>query len=178
MKQHEITGIGSKREDGSCFIFTRLPQPFEVSGQWLADQTKVPTIGDIIEVDDAGILTLVDAAPKTDDTEITASPESEKKSLGLDATGEDKEPKVFKAYLAKPVTVHAAEITEVGEPNSDGSLFVHLADGTEKVVEPEMLKHISPVAGDYWVIGHIDNESEEFAVSKAFFEENVTLTTV
>lgn len=56
-KTHQVTGVGPKADDGSCDIFTILPAPFHVTGEWLAAQWKAPEVGDDI-VDEDGVLTL------------------------------------------------------------------------------------------------------------------------
>lgn len=173
MAQYEITGLGPVRtEDGSRFIFTRQPQPFNVTAAWLKAQTKEPAVGDVIEVGDEGALTLVTEAQAEED-KVEAQPagdNAEKKSLGSEDSDTGSEVSPFKQFQAKPIIVHAAEITEVGEPNSDGSLFVVFADGSDKVATSEMLSRITPEIGDYWVIAAQDEGVYEYLNPKAVFE--------
>lgn len=172
MAQHEITGLGPLRTDGSRFIFTRQPQPFDVSAAWLKEQSKAPAVGDVIEVGEAGALTLVTEEQAGEDS-AAAQPDvanAEKKSPISTGSEDGSEASPFKQYQGKPVVVSAAEITEVGEHNSDGSLFIIFADGSDKVASPEMLSRIAPVAGDYWVIANQDGGVYEYLNPKAVFE--------
>lgn len=173
MAQHEITGLGPVRtEDGSRYIFTRQPQPFNVTSAWLKEQTKEPAVGDVIEVNDSGALTLVTPEQAVEDKadEQPDADNAEKKSHGSEDSGIGSEVSPFKQYQGKPVTVHAAEITEVGELNGDGSLFLVFADGSDKVATPEMLSRIKPAIGDYWVIAPQADGDYEYLNPKAVFE--------
>lgn len=175
MKQYEITGLGPTNPDGNLKIFTRLYAPFIVNAAWLAEQTKAPAVGDFLEVSDAGALTLVTTAQGEGDAaaekpDAAGAPETQKKSLGSADSGAGSELALFKRYQGKPVVVEAAEITEVGELNSDGSMWVWFEDGSEKLATPEMLSRISPAVGDYWVVAAQADGDYEYLNPKAVFE--------
>lgn len=181
MAQHEITGLGPVREDGSRFIFTRLPQPYDATAAWLAEQSKPPACGDILEFGELGAVTLVTAQQGEVDNEAAApdAAGTEKKSDGSEDSATGSEPSPFKAYQSKPIAFSAAEIVEVGEPNSDDSVFVFFADKSEKVATSEHFGARLPVVGDYWVIctleEHTDETVMETVMEKAYFETNFTL---
>ena len=135
--------------DGGRKIFTVLREPFIVNKAWLIEQTKLPEVGDFIEVTDAEALTLVTehkAAADAIDEEPTETG-SQKKSIGSAEHGESSLAE-FSKYQGKPVIVHASEITAVGTLTSDGCLEVTLAGGAVREATPEMLARMTPIAGD------------------------------
>lgn len=58
-RKYQITGVGPVSDaDGSVDIYTVEPQPFHVTKEWLAAQSKAPEVGDDIVDDVEGGLTL------------------------------------------------------------------------------------------------------------------------
>lgn len=172
MVQHEITGLGPKNPDGSVKIFTRLPSPFVVTAAWLAEQSKAPAVGDVIEVSTQGALTLVTETQAVSDeaAEAPDAANAEKKSLGSAESGSGSELSPFREFEGKPVLCHAAPIAELGETHADGSIVIIFADGSDKLATPEMLSRIKPELGDYWVIASQGDGVYEYLNPKALFE--------
>lgn len=61
--KHQITGLGPKKADGSMFIFTARREPFTVTAEWLDEQKKEPAVGEFIDINDDGTLSLMTEAP-------------------------------------------------------------------------------------------------------------------
>lgn len=171
-KEHQITGLGPKQSDGSVEIFTVLPKPFNVTAAWLAEQSKAPAVGEVIEVSDTGALTLVTEAQaiadKADDEPNADG--TQKKSHTSSFSGDGSGTSHFSTYRGRPIVVHAAEITAVGDLESDGSLVVTLTGGGTKTASPEMISRFVPSIGDYWVIVPQDGGNYEYLNPKAVFE--------
>lgn len=183
MSQHQITGIGPIKPDGSRFIFTVRPQPFHVTEAWLAEQSKQPAVGDFIEMGDNGALTLVTEAKANDDAaeEETNEDGTQKKSLGLtDSAGglENSHGRhnlvsaPFKTYHIIPVTVYAAEITKV-RVHEDVQFACTLADGTVMITDDSVSGDEDPKIGDYWVEDTASKKSH--LIPKAEFEATFAL---
>lgn len=165
MKQHTITGLGPMQPtDTTMKIFTVLANPFIVSSEWLEEQGKAPAVGDIIEVNDKGELKLV--------TEEQAAKEEAEEEPEEGAIANDASP--FKNYQSKPITFKAAQIKDVRE--AEGLVILTFEDGSDKTATPEVLSHVIPSTGDYWVI-ELNNEGviEEYVIPQALFEAQTLL---
>lgn len=172
MIQHEITGLGPVNPDGSVKLFTRLPAPFIVTKEWLAEQGKFPAVGDILEVNTSLALRLVTEAQAAED-EISEQPNADgtqKKSDGVKESGSGSDPSPFKAFQGKPVIVHAAEITGIDPADADGDVVIIFADDSGKLATPEMMSRITPKIGDYWVMASQADGMYEYLNPKEVFE--------
>ena len=167
-KEYDITGLGPINKDGSRKIFTRLPQPFIVSKEWLAENPNTD-VGDIIHVADDGALHLL-GVPKVKEEQ----PEAQKKSHGSAELGTSSLAE-FSSYKGKPIIVHASEITAVGEIGNEGERNIILKGGGERIATAEMLSRMTPEIGDYWVMVPQDNGMYEYLNPKAVFENKYEL---
>lgn len=188
--KHQITGLGPKKADGSMFIFTARREPFTVTAEWLDEQKKEPAVGEFIDINDDGTLSLMTEAPAkprfesrtySDGTTAsgtaplpTKSPAQqeadEKKSDGQDDSANGSELSPFKQYAAKPTIVRAAEIVGVYAKTEDGNTEVAFTDGSTKVATSDMTARLHPSVGDYWVIVPQPGGDYEYLNPKAVFE--------
>ena len=157
--QHEITGFGPVRPDGSVLVYTSRPNPFAVSASWLAAQGKPLAVGEFIELNDQGALTLV--------TEAQAKADEAKEQPTADGAPASA-PSPFAKYSLNPIVVTAAEITAVTAGESH-TYVCHFADGTAKETHESMEIEGGPIAGDYWIIEDFDGIQEDHIVVKAHF---------
>lgn len=165
MKQHTITGLGPIRPDGSQFIFVaNRPSPLVVSDDWRAAQGKSAAVGDVMEENDKGLFRLI-SMPQP-----AAEEEAQKKSAGSADSTSGAEHSPFKSYAAKPIVVHAAEITGVGEVDVGGDITLTFADGSTKIATPQMTSRMMPSLGDYWVIVPQGDGVYEYLNPKDVFE--------
>lgn len=177
MKQHQITGIGPKQSDGSVELFTILPAPYKATAAWLAAQTSAPAMGDKLVVSDAGDWHLLAETPAAAiaANENAAAQTAQKKSAGPTDSASGSEPSHFSSYRGKPITVHASEITAVGEAGADGSRSITLTGGGVKIAAAGMMSRMVPVEGDYWVMVPQDDGFYEYLNPKAVFEAKYDL---
>ena len=177
MTQHQITGLGPVKPDGTMFIFTVRPQPFIASAAWLVEQSKAPAVGDVLEYSDKGAVTLV--TPAQGDLDAGAAEpdaaDAQKKSAGTEDSANGSEHSLFSIYRGTPFVVHASKITAVGEPEADGSRVITLTGGGTKIAAPDMMSRMVPVEGDYWVIVPQDDGFYEYLNPKAVFEAKYEL---
>lgn len=180
MKQYQITGLGPKNSvTGLMKLFTRLPNPFEVDDAWLEQQTKAPAIGDVLEVTEAGAIVLVTEPQAAADkaAEEPGADGEQKKNPTSAESGDGSGHSLFRTFKAKPVIVHASEISHVGSTESDGSVSITLSGGGTKIATAEMLSRIVPQVGDYWIMVPQDNGTYEYLNPKAVFESKYDLVT-
>lgn len=173
--QHQITGLGPRRPDGSMFIFTMQPAPFIANDAWIAEQGKSPAVGDILETNDKGAVKLVSAAQGAADAaaEEPDAAGAQKKSDGLPDSASGSKPFPFKQYAAKPIVVAAAEITGVDSNLITGTLIT-FADGSQATASEAMTARMTPVEGDYWVMAPQGDTTYEYLNPKAVFESKYT----
>lgn len=168
MKQYQITGLGPINADGSRKIFMCLPNPFVVTAAWLAEQAAAPDVGMVLEVTDAGALSVVseDQAIADKANEEPDDAGAQKKSDGSAELGTGSGPSPFSQYKPKAVIAIAAEITGVGTIQANGEIAVSFADGSTKSTKGAII----PYVGDYWVTVTTDNITHDDVVPKAEFE--------
>ena len=177
MKQHQITGVGPTAPDGSVKIFTVAPQPLHVDSDTLAAWGAHPQVGDTVQEDEDGALSLNAGATATE-----AEGEDEaKKADGSAAAGTGSEPSPnpspdaqapapetqppqpplpLPQYTANPYVVSAGQITAV-----DGSVAT-LENGETVDIHKEILGTIG--VGDYWVIDQEDDSRAGFIKAATF----------
>lgn len=176
-RQYQITGLGPKALDGSIKLFTVLAYPFIGSAAWLAEQHKYPDVGDMLEIAEDGTMTLLSESQPGSIGGPQHEEEDVQKKSPSEANGGNGDGELchFSSYVAKPVIVHASQITAVDEPEVDGQRLITLAGGGVKIAAPGMMARMIPTVGDYWVIVPQDGGNYEYLNPKAVFEAKYSL---
>lgn len=157
-KQHQITGVGPTAPDGSVELFTVAPKPLRVDAKTLEAWDVHPTVGDTVQEDEDGTLSLNEGVVTKhykDGTSATGkgplpdlSPDEQdaetKKAYGSAASGDGSEPSQLLTYVAKPFTVQAGEITAVAGVGIDTTAT--LTNGVTVKVNP------AAKVGDFYVV--------------------------
>ena len=96
----QITGLGPVNPDGSRQIFDKEPKPFIATADWLRIQTFEPEIGDYLDIDVDGSVTLVKeasvsnaaAASAAHNPDLAKEPDAQKKTDGGEGSGDGLNP--------------------------------------------------------------------------------------
>ena len=145
MKQHQITGVGPTAPDGSVKIFTVAPQPLHVDSDTLAAWGAHPQVGDTVQEDEDGALSLNAGATATKKAPETQPPQP---------------PLPLPQYTANPYVVSAGQIMAVDGP------VATLENGETVDIHKEILGTIG--VGDYWVIDAEDDSRAGFIKAATF----------